>query len=226
MSVMAKKPPPSESATLPAVQDSPILRRSTRAAACTVAPPAAVAAAADEAIGGSSAALFPASSSDTDDAAVALLAEPKPSSKGKKSAKGMDTEEAVLASAIASHVPVAAAAAVPIALISAEPPSWFDTDQAAAAHMATDDAPSKRNAVKAKKAPAPPRMQGQRQQWHRPPRLLILTSLLCSPRRLIQMSLLLHWLNVSRVSRGGQLKTPVKLVGVGEPFISLKGGTI
>ena len=66
MSVMAKKTPPSESATLPAVGDSPILRRSTRAAARTVAPPAAVTAAADEA-----------------------LAEPKPSGKGKKSAKGM-----------------------------------------------------------------------------------------------------------------------------------------
>jgi hypothetical protein len=93
---MAKKAPPSESATLPAVGDSPILRRSIRAAACTVAPPAAVAAAADDAIVGSSAALFPASSSDTDDAAVALLAEPKPSGKGKKSAKGMATDDAAL----------------------------------------------------------------------------------------------------------------------------------
>ncbi len=80
---MAKKTPPSEYATLPAVGDSPILRGSTRAADRTFAPPAAVAAAADE----------------------------------------------------------------------AESPSSFDTDQATDAHMATDDAPSKRNAVQVKKAP-------------------------------------------------------------------------
>ena len=79
---------------------------------------------------------------------------PSLAANGKKSAKGRATDDAALASAIASHAPVAAAAAAPIALISAAPPSSFDTDQAAAAHMATDDAPSKRNAVKAKKAPA------------------------------------------------------------------------
>ena len=122
---MAKKTPPSESTTLPAVGDRPILRRSTRGAARTVAPPAADATAADDAIVVSSAVLFPASSSDTDEAAVALFAEPnKPSDKGVKSAKGMANDDAALdSSAIASHAPVAASVAVPIALIPAAPPS-------------------------------------------------------------------------------------------------------
>jgi len=44
------------------------------------------------------------------------------SGKGKKSAKGMANDDSALASAIATHSPVAAAAAVPIALISAAHP--------------------------------------------------------------------------------------------------------
>jgi hypothetical protein len=154
---MAKKPPPSEAATLPAVGDSPILRHSTRAAASAIASPVAVAAAAAAPIALASAA--PPSSSDTDDAAAALLAKPKPGSTGKKSAKGKAPDGA------GNTVPPTKNART-IAAMAPSPPS-SDSDESAAPLAkqtkpgGTGKKPSKRKgndakntaAVQAKKAP-------------------------------------------------------------------------